>query len=148
MKFAVEVAPGGIIYIPSFMTIGSGIQVILRSVPQQFETLQCWYYLLECFVKYAVGIASGGMIFIPSFIKIGSGVQKSLGGGIHTRAHTHTQQDDLISLFLFFYFQSKEIRLKMGRNKIICENMYSVNLARDKVQKCALLNTVMNLQSP
>jgi hypothetical protein len=30
---------GGIMYIPSFMTIGSGIQVILRVLPQQFERL-------------------------------------------------------------------------------------------------------------
>jgi hypothetical protein len=44
MKYTVEMASGGMIYIPSLMTIGSGIRVILRILPQQFERLQCWYY--------------------------------------------------------------------------------------------------------
>jgi hypothetical protein len=35
MKYAVEVALGGMISIPSFMAIGSVIQVILRLLPQQ-----------------------------------------------------------------------------------------------------------------
>jgi UDP-N-acetylmuramyl pentapeptide phosphotransferase/UDP-N-acetylglucosamine-1-phosphate transferase len=35
---------GGVIYIPSFMTFGSGIQVILSLLPQQSERLECWYY--------------------------------------------------------------------------------------------------------
>jgi hypothetical protein len=30
MKCAVEIASGGMIYIPSFMKVGTGIQVILR----------------------------------------------------------------------------------------------------------------------
>jgi hypothetical protein len=45
MKYVVEMAPDdGIIYIPSLMKIGSGIQVILRLLPRQSERLQCWYY--------------------------------------------------------------------------------------------------------
>jgi hypothetical protein len=44
MEYAVEMATGSMIYIPNFMTIGSGIQVTLRLLPQQFELLQCWYY--------------------------------------------------------------------------------------------------------
>jgi hypothetical protein len=44
MKYTVEMASGGMIYIPSFMKIGSGIQLILKVLPQQFERLQCWYY--------------------------------------------------------------------------------------------------------
>jgi hypothetical protein len=44
MNYAVEMASDDIIYIPSFMTIGSGIQVILRLLPKKFERLQCWYY--------------------------------------------------------------------------------------------------------
>jgi hypothetical protein len=31
------------LYIPSFVTICSGVKVILRLLPQQFERLQCWY---------------------------------------------------------------------------------------------------------
>jgi hypothetical protein len=43
-KYAVEMVSGVMMYIPSFMTIGSGIRVILRLLPQQFESMQCWYY--------------------------------------------------------------------------------------------------------
>jgi hypothetical protein len=45
MKYTAEMASGGIIYIPSFMAIGSVIQVIrvLRSLSQQCERLQCLY---------------------------------------------------------------------------------------------------------
>jgi hypothetical protein len=42
--YADEMTSGGMIYIPSFMMITSGIQVIYRILPQQFEKLQCWYY--------------------------------------------------------------------------------------------------------
>jgi hypothetical protein len=44
MWYTVEMASDGMIYIPSFMKIGSGIQVILMLLPQQHERLQCWYY--------------------------------------------------------------------------------------------------------
>jgi hypothetical protein len=44
MRYTVDMAPDGMIYIPSFTKIGSGTQVILRSLPQQFERLYCWYY--------------------------------------------------------------------------------------------------------
>jgi hypothetical protein len=59
MKFAVEMASGGMIYTPSFMTIGSGIQLILRLFHQQSEALQYWYYCREGFMKYTVEMASG-----------------------------------------------------------------------------------------
>jgi hypothetical protein len=44
MKYASKMAPGGMIHIPSLIMIGSGIQVILRVLPQQFERLWRWYY--------------------------------------------------------------------------------------------------------
>jgi hypothetical protein len=50
MKWAVEMYSGGVINIPSFMAIGSGIQVNLRLLPQQFERLQRWYYWWEGFI--------------------------------------------------------------------------------------------------
>jgi hypothetical protein len=31
------------IYIPCFMMFGSGVQVVLRLLPLQFERLYCWY---------------------------------------------------------------------------------------------------------
>jgi hypothetical protein len=36
MECTVEMTSGGIIHLPSFMTIGSGIQVILRLLPKEF----------------------------------------------------------------------------------------------------------------
>jgi hypothetical protein len=38
MKYDVEMASDGKIFIPSFVTIGSGIQVTLRLLPKQFES--------------------------------------------------------------------------------------------------------------
>jgi hypothetical protein len=43
MKYAVDVASGGMIHISRLITIGSDIQVMLRLLLQQFERLQCWY---------------------------------------------------------------------------------------------------------
>jgi hypothetical protein len=40
MKYAVWMASGGVIYIPSIIKIGSNIQEILRLVPKQSEMLQ------------------------------------------------------------------------------------------------------------
>jgi hypothetical protein len=35
---------GGMIHVLSLMSIGSGIEVILRLLSQQTERPQCWYY--------------------------------------------------------------------------------------------------------
>jgi hypothetical protein len=53
MRYATEMASGGMIHIPSLMTTGSGIQVILRLVHEHFQRLQCWNYYREEFMKYA-----------------------------------------------------------------------------------------------
>jgi hypothetical protein len=60
MKLAVELASGGLMYMPGFMMIGSGIQVILWLLPQQFE--RYWYYWWHGFLKHGIKIASGSMI--------------------------------------------------------------------------------------
>jgi hypothetical protein len=62
MKYAVDMGSGGMIYIPSSITIRWAIQVLLRLLPQQFERLQWWYYWQEGFTKYTVEMALGGMI--------------------------------------------------------------------------------------
>jgi hypothetical protein len=43
--YAIQIVSGGMVYIlvPSFITIGSGIQAILWLLRQQFEGLQCLY---------------------------------------------------------------------------------------------------------
>jgi hypothetical protein len=43
-EVAVEMASDDVIYVPSIMTIGSGIRVILRMLSQQFERILCWHY--------------------------------------------------------------------------------------------------------
>jgi uncharacterized UPF0160 family protein len=105
MKYAIEMVSIGMIYsyIPSFMMIDSGTQVMLRLLPQQFDKLQI-------FMKYVIEMASGSMIFIQSFINISSDIQKLLGRG-YTCRHTdiYRQPGDLTRLL---FFQNKEIRLK------------------------------------
>jgi hypothetical protein len=59
-----------------FMTTCLGIQVTSRLLPQQSESLQCWYYWWEKFMGYAAEIALGSVIYILDFLKIGSDVQK------------------------------------------------------------------------
>jgi hypothetical protein len=54
MKYAVEMASGGMLYIRRFVIISSGIQVILRLLPQQFERLQYWYFFGGGLMKYGV----------------------------------------------------------------------------------------------
>jgi hypothetical protein len=39
MKYAVEMGSGAVIYIPSFMKIGSGIQKLIRRIPRQTHRL-------------------------------------------------------------------------------------------------------------
>jgi hypothetical protein len=68
-------ATGGMIYIWSFITIGSIIQVKWRVLPQQYERLYYLYYWWDGLIKYSVEIASGGMIYIPSIVTIGAGIQ-------------------------------------------------------------------------
>jgi hypothetical protein len=60
-------------------------------------------------MKHAAKMDSGTMIYISIFIKIGSSNQKLFGGG-GTHASTYRQQDDFISLVLFFL--NKESRPK------------------------------------
>jgi hypothetical protein len=43
MKYIVDMASAGMIYVPSFMKISLGIQIILLLLYQQFQRLQCWY---------------------------------------------------------------------------------------------------------
>jgi hypothetical protein len=58
---------GGMLYFERFMPFRSGIQVILKLLPQQSERLPCWYYRWEGFMKHAVEVAAGGTIHILSF---------------------------------------------------------------------------------
>jgi hypothetical protein len=101
-------ASGGMICVPSCMMIGLGIQGILWLLPERYERLQCWCYLLQRFMKYAAEMASGGMICISVFTKIGTGVQK-----LEAHTHTHTQTPRW-SHKPAFIFRDEEHRLKKG----------------------------------
>jgi hypothetical protein len=52
-------------------------------------------------------MGSGAMIYVPNFIKIGSGIHKLIARGIHR--HTHTQQRDLISLRVLYFFKIRKV---------------------------------------
>jgi hypothetical protein len=76
MKYAIEMALCGMIYLRSFMMIGTGVLAILRF---------CLRNLRGC----NVGITDGRDLRIkPSFIKIGSEMQKLLWGATHTDTQT------------------------------------------------------------
>jgi hypothetical protein len=68
----IEIDSDGMIYITGFMTLGSGVQLILSFLPQEFERLRLRCYRWEGFMMYANKVGSGAMIYLPSFIKIGS----------------------------------------------------------------------------
>jgi hypothetical protein len=63
VRCAVESASYRMAYRPRSVTMGSGSQLILKLLSQQFERLQCWYYRWAGLVKYAVEMASGGTKF-------------------------------------------------------------------------------------
>jgi hypothetical protein len=71
-------ASGGMIYIPSLVTTGSGFRVILRALPQQFESLYYWHYWRKGFLMYAIEMTSGGMMYIQSFVNFWRGFQAIL----------------------------------------------------------------------
>jgi hypothetical protein len=115
-------ASGGMMYIPSLMAIGSDVQVILRLLPQLFESLQCWYNWWEGFVKYAVEMASGGMVFVRNFIKIGAGIQKLLGVEQICRctdAHTDSKHKPTAIFFKISNVSYINI-FSAGQNAVVC----------------------------
>jgi hypothetical protein len=67
-------ASDGMTCIPSFMKIGTGIQVI-KDMSQKFKMLQCWYHLWKGIKNYTFDMGSCSMIYIASFLKIGTGVE-------------------------------------------------------------------------
>jgi hypothetical protein len=54
VRHAVENDVHGVVFIPSFMMVGSGIQVVLRLLPQHLERLQCLYYRWDEFMKFSL----------------------------------------------------------------------------------------------
>jgi hypothetical protein len=92
------------IYIPSFINIRSGIQVILTLLSHQFERLQCWYYCWEEFIKYVIEVASGGMIYICTKFHKDRFTRSKVVRGIVMQTHTHTPRKQRHLLRVFSYF--------------------------------------------
>jgi hypothetical protein len=65
--------------------------------------------------------------------------------GDQPATQTQKQISGLMSLVVFF-FQNKDSRLKMDLRKTGLDGMYWIHLARDRDQRRALVNTIMNLR--
>jgi hypothetical protein len=72
MRYTVDMASGGIIYVPSFMKIGTDVQAIFTF---GFSNLKgCNAGITDGrFINYSVEMMLGAMMYIPSCIKTGSG---------------------------------------------------------------------------
>jgi hypothetical protein len=79
MEYGVQMASCDMIYVPSFIEIGRGVQAILTFCLGNFRGFNC-----------AVEMVSGAMIYIPSFIKISSSFYKLIGGYIYRQTDTQT----------------------------------------------------------
>jgi hypothetical protein len=91
MKYAVEMASGGMINVSSFTNIYTGVQAILRFCLSNFRCCNVGITDGWIFMKCAVQMWSGAMIYAQVFIKIGSDVQKLLAGDTHTDIQTHRE---------------------------------------------------------
>jgi hypothetical protein len=103
----------GMIYIPSFMKTGTGVQIILRFCLRNFTGCDVSITDVSDFCNGAIEMGSGAVTYVPSFIKISSGIQKLIGG-IQRHTHTNRQQGDLISLLLFFQNKESELIMLQG----------------------------------
>jgi hypothetical protein len=78
MIYAIEMASGGMIYIPSFVKINTGVQAITWFCLSKFTSCNVGITDGKDFMKYAVEMDSDVRIYIHSFIKIGSGFVKMM----------------------------------------------------------------------
>jgi hypothetical protein len=86
----------------NLMTLGSGIQVILRLLPQRFERLQCQFYWWERSLNCSVEMASGSVITYQVswiLVKVFNDLLGVLKG--------HTQQVDLVSASNFYEYGNR-----------------------------------------
>jgi hypothetical protein len=67
MRYAVEMATCGMIYTPSFMKTGTGVQAILRFGHRNLRGCNAGIADGWGFMNYAAETGSGAMIYIPGF---------------------------------------------------------------------------------
>jgi hypothetical protein len=85
MMYAIQMASCGMIYLRSFVKIGTGVQSILRFCLRNLTGCNIGITDGRDFFNYAVEMSSDIVIYVPSLIKIGSGSQKLIWG-----IHRHT----------------------------------------------------------
>jgi hypothetical protein len=78
-ELAIEMTSDGMIYIPSFFKIGTGVQAISGFCIRNLIGCNIGITDPDEFMNYAVQVDSYSSIDMPSFIKIGSAIQKILG---------------------------------------------------------------------
>jgi hypothetical protein len=71
MRYTIEMASGGMIYIPSVVKIGKGVEGILRFCLRSFKSCNIGITEWKGFMKSAVEMGSGGMTYIQSSMTIG-----------------------------------------------------------------------------
>jgi hypothetical protein len=75
---AFEMASCGMIYLPSFMKFGTGVQSSFKVLSQQFECCNVGITNGRDLTKCAVEMGLSDMIYIPSFMKAVTGIQAIL----------------------------------------------------------------------
>jgi hypothetical protein len=76
------------IYVPSLMTIDTGVQAIFRFCLKNLRGCNVGITDGRDLLNYAVETGSGAVKYVPSFKKIGSGIQKLIGEDTHTQTAT------------------------------------------------------------
>jgi hypothetical protein len=80
MTYAVGMASCGMIYVPSFMKIGTGVQAVLKLCLRNLRGCNVGITDGRDLFNYAVKMDSDAMIYVPSLIKIDLVIQKLIGG--------------------------------------------------------------------
>jgi heme/copper-type cytochrome/quinol oxidase subunit 2 len=82
MEYAVEMTSYGMMYLPSIMKIGMGVQTLVRFCLRNWRSCNDHVSHGKNY-EYDVEMGSGVIIYIPSLIKIGLGILKLLVVNTH-----------------------------------------------------------------
>jgi hypothetical protein len=75
MTYAVKMLSHVMLFLPSFMKIGTGVQATLRFCFSNMNGCKCWYCRWKWIMKYTVEMGSGVMIYAPCSMTVGSGIK-------------------------------------------------------------------------
>jgi hypothetical protein len=109
-------------YMSNFMTIGSGIRVILKVLPHKFEKLQCWYYWWWIYnIRHWDA-------FLPSSMKKGTGVQTILTFGLSNFKGCNT-------ILINRYLMKDERKFREFFRLNVRQFNYVLKLVEDKIRR-------------